>query len=165
MLLQIIYSEQTGQKDLCDSSTGLTKCPHHDCMMPILDENLTYEGFMWFPNCPSHLCHNDTDNWLNFSSDNVDFLCLEYWSAMSCGACLNNYSLTQSSMKCSKCNSNNYFSLVLLFTLAGVGLIASLLLLQITFAGGSNNGFIFYDNITNIIKDISFSRDKLPPKP
>ena len=84
---------------------------------------------------------------------------------MSCGACLNNYSLTLSSMKCSKYNSNNYFSLVLLFTLAGVGLIASLLLLQITFAGGSNNGLIFYDNITNIIKDISFSRDKLPPKP
>ena len=61
----------TGHEDFCDSSTGLIKCPQQDWMKPILDENLTYQGFMWSPNCPVHLCHNNKDNWLNFSSDNV----------------------------------------------------------------------------------------------
>ena len=43
-------------------------------------------------------------------------------------------SLTLSSLKCSKCNSNNYLSLVLVFIQAGVALLASLLLLHITVA-------------------------------
>ena len=47
--------------DLCDSGTGLIKCPQQDWIKPILDENLTYEGFMWSPNCPAHLCRNDKD--------------------------------------------------------------------------------------------------------
>ena len=90
----------TGQKDLCDSRTGRIKCPQHDWMKPILDENLTYQGFKWSPNCPAHLCHNEKDNWLDFSSDNVDFLCLENRTEMLCGACLQNSSLTLSSLKC-----------------------------------------------------------------
>ena len=154
----------THDEDLCNSSTGLIKCPQHDWMKPILDENLTYQGFMWSPNCPAHLCRNDEDNWLDFSSDNVDFLCLENRTALLCGACLQNYSLTLSSLKCSKC-SNNYSSLLLVFPLAGVVLIASLLLLHMTVADGTINGLIFYANMINIIKDILFLQDKLPPNP
>ena len=75
----------TGHKDLCDSSTGLIKCLQHDWMKPILDENLTYEGFMWSPNCPAHFCrHNNKNNLLNFSYFN-DSLCLEYRTAILCG--------------------------------------------------------------------------------
>ena len=155
----------TGHQDLCDSSTGLIRCPQHDWMKPILDENLTYQSFMWSPNCPAHLCRNDKDNWLNFSSDSVDFLCLKYRTAMLCGACLLNYSLTLSSLKCSKCNSNNYLSLLLVFALAGVTLIASLLLLHMTVADGTINGLIFYANITNVIRDHIYPQDKLPPNP
>ena len=155
----------THDEDICNSSNGLIKCPQHDWMKPILDENLTYQGFMWSPNCPAHLCRNDEDNWLDFSSDNVDFLCLENRTAMLCGACLQNYSLTLSSLMCSKCSSNNYLSLLLVFALAGVALIASLLLLHMTVADGTINGLIFYANIINIIKDILFTQDKLPPNP
>ena len=162
---QNLFFKVTGNKDLCDSSTGLIKCPQQDWMKPILDENLTYRGFMWSPNCPPHLCRNDKDNWLDFSSDSVDFLCLEHRTAMLCGACLQNYSLTLSSLKCSKCNSNNYLSLLLVFALAGVALIASLLLLQTTVADGTINGLIFYANIINIIKDHIFPQDKLPTDP
>ena len=134
-------------------------------MKPILYENLTYQGFMWSPNCPAHLCRNDKDSWLDFSSDNVDFLCLEYRTAMLCGACLQNYSLTLSSLKCSKCNSNNYLSLLLVFALAGVALIASLLLLHMTVADGTINGLIFYANTINIIKDLIFPQDKISTDP
>ena len=155
----------TGLQDLCNSSNGRIKCPQQDWMKPILDENLTYQGFMWSPNCPAHLCRNDKDNWLDFSSDNVDFLCLENSTAMLCGACLQNYSLTLSSLKCSKCDSNNYLSLLLVFALAGIVLIASLLLLHMTVSDGTINGLIFYTNIINIMKDIIFSQDKLPPNP
>ena len=157
--------KMTGHEDLCDSSTGLIKCPQQDWMKPILDENLTYQGFMWSPNCPAHLCRNNKDNWLNFSSDNVDFICLEYHTAMLCGACLQNYSLTLSSLKCSKCSSNNYLSLLLVFTLAGVALIASLILLHMTVAEGAINGLIFYANVINITKDIVFPPDSLPLNP
>ena len=155
----------TTHEDLCNSSTGLIKCPQHDWMKPILFENKTYEGFMWSPNCPAHLCHNDRDNWLNFSSDNVDFLCIKNRTAMLCGSCVQNYSLKLTSLKCSKCDSNNYLSLLLVFALAGVALIVSLLLLHMTVADGTINGLIFYANIINIIKDIIFSQDKLPPNP
>ena len=154
--------EVTGHNNLCNSSTGLIKCPQQDWMKPIFDENLTYEGFMWSPNCPAHLCRNDKDCWLNFSSDNVDRLCLEHRTAMLCGACLQNYSLTLGSLECSNCNSNSYLSLLLVFTLAGVALIASLLLLHITVADGTINGLIFYANLINIIKDIVFPPEKLP---
>ena len=82
---------------------------------------------------------------------------------MLCGACLQNYSLTLSSLKYSKCNSNNYLSLLLMFAMAGVVLIASLLLLHMTVDDGTINGFIFYAIIINIIKDIIFSQCKLPP--
>ena len=144
----------TGHEDLCDSSTGLIKCPQHDWMKPIIDENQTYEGFMWSPNYPAHLCRNDKDNWLDFSSGNVDFLCLENRTAIMCGAYLQNYSLTLSSLKCSKCSSSNYLSLLLVFALAGVALIASLLVLHITVADGTINGLIFYGNIINILSKI-----------
>ena len=120
---------------------------------------------MWSPNCPAHMCRNDKDKWLNFSSDNVDFLCLEYRNAMLCGACLENYSLTLSSLKCSKCNSNNYLSLLLVFTLAGVTLIASLLILHISVADGTVNGLIFYANILDIIDDIVIPQNKITPYP
>ena len=155
----------TGHEDFCNSSTGLIKCPQHDWMKPIFDENLTYQGFMWSPNCPAHLCRNDEDHWLNFSSDNVDFLCLENRTAMLCGACLQNNSLTLSSLKCSKCDSNNYLSLLLVFALAGVALIASLLFLHITVADGTINGLIFYANILDLIKGVVFPHDILPPNP
>ena len=155
----------TGLQDLCNYSIGRIKCPQQDWMKPILDENLIYQGFMWSPNCPAHLCQNEKDNWLDFSSDNVDFLCLENRTAMLCGACLQNSSLTLSSLKCSKCSSNNYLSLLLVFALAGVALIASLLLLHMTVADGTINGLIFYANLINIIKDIIFSQDKFPPNP
>ena len=84
---------------------------------------------------------------------------------MLCGACLQNYSLTLSSLKCSKCNSNHYLSLLLVFTLAGIALIASLLLLHMTFAEGTINGLIFYATVINIIKDIVFPPDTLPLNP
>ena len=155
----------TGLTDLCDSSTGLIKCPQHDWMKPILGSNRTYEGFMWSPNCPSHLCHKNEDNWLDFSSDNVDFLCLENHTAVLCGACIQNYSLTLSSLECSKCTSNNYLSLLLVFTLAGVALIAFLLLLCMTVADGTINGLIFYANTINIIKDQIFPHKLLHPNP
>ena len=159
-LLKIIFHQI-----VCNSSTALIKCPQHDWMKPILYENLTYQGFMWSPNCPSHLCRNDKENWLNFSSDNVDFLCLEYRAKMLCGACLQNYSLTLSSLRCSKCNSNNYLSLLLVFALAGVALIASLLLLRITVADGTINGLIFYANIFDNIDDILLPQNEIPPYP
>ena len=89
----------TGHEGLCDSSTGYIKCPQQDWMKPILDENLTYQGFMWSPNCPAHLCHNDKDNWPNFSYDIVDFVCLENRTEILCGTCLQNYSLTMGSLK------------------------------------------------------------------
>ena len=162
---QNLFFKVTGHEDLCDSSTGLIKCPQHDWMRPILDENLTYQGFMWSPNCPAHLCPNDNDNWLDFSSDNVDFLCLEHRTAMMCGACQQNYSLTLSSLKCSNCNSNNYLSLLLVFAFAGVALIMFSLVLHMTVADGTINGLILYANIINITNDHIFPQDKLPTNP
>ena len=157
--------EVTGIQDLCKSNIGCIKCLQHDWMKPILYENLSYKGFMWSPNCPANLCHNEKNNWLDISSDNADFLGLENHTAMLCGACLQNYSLTLSYLECSKCSSKTYLSLLVVLALTGVALIASLLLLHMTIADETINGLIFYANKTNIIKDIFISQDKFPPNP
>ena len=68
---------------------------------------------------------------------------------MLCRACLQNYSMTLNSV----------------FALAGVALIESLPFLCMTVADGTINGLIFLANIINIIKDIIFSLDILPPNP
>ena len=149
-------SEITGHNDLCDVETGLIKSPRNNWMKPLLNTNLNYTGFMWCPNCPFSLCKKSNDNWLNFSSPNVDIQCRDNRTGIVCGACKQNYSLILNSLKCAKCNNNKYTSLILVFILAGIVMIVILTVLNITVAAGTINGLILYANLVNICWNLFF---------
>ena len=56
----------TGYEGLCNIDTGLIKSPIKDWIKPLFNNNESYMGFMWYPNCPSSLCNKSNDIWLNF---------------------------------------------------------------------------------------------------
>ena len=63
-----------------------------------------------------------------------------------CGACKDGYSLTLGNLHCNICSNSN-ISLVIVFALAGMALVAIIFLLRLTVAIGTCNGLIFYANI------------------
>lgn len=99
-------------------------------------------------NCPLDFC--------NATSDSVSFLtpndqCAGNRSGVLCGACRQNYSVVLGSSRCLPCAQKYAFIwLILLFALAGVGLVSLLLILNLTISHGTLNGLIFYVNVISI---------------
>ena len=146
----------------CDINTGLILRPANYWIRPILGANETYNGFMWHSNCPNDYCvpENASDAiMLNFTTTNTDVQCTEHRSGILCGACKEGYSLTLTDFQCTIC-TNKHISLILIFGLAGMALIAILLVLQMTVASGTINGLILYANIIDVYKNIFFPPDK-----
>ena len=113
----------------CDVDTGLVSRPDYSWIKPILDENLTYHGFIWCPVCPKAYCKPGNRShpvWLNFSTNDTDNQCTENRVGTLCGRCKQNHSLILYTLECKVCN-NMYISLLLFFLAAGIGLIALLL--------------------------------------
>ncbi len=77
-----------------------------------------------------------------------------------CGGCVDGYSLVFGSNRCLRC-SNYSILLLLLFAFLGVLLMAVLLLLRISIAGGLLNGVLYFSNIVSLylplfVSDSSF---------
>ena len=72
-----------------------------------------------------------------------------------CGECRRGLSLTLGSPKCKQC-SNRYLSLLLVFPLAGIALVAVLTCLNLTVSVGTINGLILYANIIRAIHPVFF---------
>ena len=102
-------------------------------------------------NCPLNYCSNKK---INISLQNRDIQCKNNRGGILCGGCIGNYSIVLGSWKCRKCTNlsrYNFIWLTVVIALAGVVLVAFLLLVKMTVSSGTINGFIFYANI------ISFS--------
>ena len=128
--------------------------------------NNSYRGFLWYSNCPNEYCNNNSSQrtLLNFSTPNTsNNQCANHRQGILCGTCEEGYSLTLNSLECKKCE-NKFLSLLVVFGLAGVGLIVLLLLLHITVASGTVNGLIFYANLFHVHRDIfyPFRREMSP---
>ena len=151
----------------CDVDTGLVTRPDYSWMKPILDENLTYHGFIWCPVCPNAYCKPGNRSHpvcLNFSTNDTDNQCTENRVGTLCGRCKQNHSLILYTLECNVCQ-NTYISLLLFFLAAGIGLIALLLTLHMTVAAGAINGLILYANIVNVHRDLFLPRDKTGVNP
>ena len=151
----------------CDIDTGLVIHPDYSWMKPILDENLTYHGFIWCPVCPNAYCKPGNRShpvWLNFSTNDTDNQCTENRVGTLCGRCKQNHSLILYTLECKVC-SNMYTSLLLFFLAAGIGLIALLLTLHMTVAAGAINGLILYANIVNVHRDLFLPQEKTGVSP
>ena len=99
-------------------------------------------------NCPLDYCQ--------VSSPTISLLfpdqqCANHRSGVLCGACKDNYSISLGGSKCSRCTSS-YAAIgwTVLFAVAGLALVALLLVCNMTISAGTLNGLIFYANVVSI---------------
>ena len=103
----------------------------------------TYQGLILHSGCPFDYC---VDRPVPITLDNLDIQCNHNHSGILCGSCKEGYSIALGNLHCLPC-SNDYLALILPFALAGIALVALLLLLRLTVSAGTINGLIFYANI------------------
>ena len=101
-------------------------------------------GFV-FHDCPFDYCVQKPVNISLSSSDSADEQCAYNRTGSLCGMC-KDLSLVFGSLRCQKC-SNYYIFLLIPFALAGIALVAFILLFNMTVATGTIHGLIFYANI------------------
>ena len=154
------------------SNLEITRTASEDFWVSVDNTNGT-EGLILHPHCPFDYCTTDTVNFtLNDVSltdndtltnatmndtdstdyaigNSIDAQCNYNRSGLLCGKCQKGFSLVFGSSKCLKC-SNSYLSLLIAFALAGIVLVAFLLVLKLTVAVGTINGLIFYANIVSV---------------
>ena len=143
----------------CDSSTGsfIKKSQSRAWISYIDDTNLT--GYLIYPNCPFDYCYSNSFTPsidLNLS-DGADAQCAFNRSSLLCGSCQSDFTLSLGSSHCLQCPSYwpiHLIAITLAAILAGIALVALLLLLNMTVSVGSLNGLIFYVNIVYANKNI-----------
>ena len=137
----------------CDiSSESLTK--NYQSVTWISYDNVSSNsGYLVYLNCPYDYCKSSqqSSTHINLNEPSgADAQCAFNRSSLLCGSCQTGLSLSLGSSLCLSCPS--YWPVLLVFItiaalIAGVALIAILLLLNMTVAVGSMNGLIFYANI------------------
>ena len=108
-----------------------------------------FSDYLIYPYCPLNYCKDNAE--LNLNTQNgVDIQCAAFRTGTLCGACQPHYSLSLGSTRCIECHS--YWPAVFVFILAasflaGLALVALILVLNLTVAVGTMNSIIFYANI------------------
>ena len=121
--------------------------------MGTIYDNKTYVGLILHSGgCPFDFC---IDTPVSITLDNLDVQCNHNHSGTLCGPCKENHSIALGTLHCLDC-SNAYLALILPFALAGVVLVAVLLLLNLSVAVGTVNGLIFYANVVQANRSIFF---------
>ena len=129
-------------------------------------ENTSISPYLFYPYCPLDYCQSPTEEvHINLNLPNgSDTQCTNNRGGFLCGSCLNNYSLSLGSSKCLKCPDNWYIlvaGITIAAILAGIILVITLLVLNITVAIGTINSIIFYANIINANRNTYFSQPNL----
>ena len=101
-------------------------------------------GFV-IQDCPFDYCVQKPVNINLSNSDSADEQCAYKRTGILCGMC-KDISLVLGSSRCEQC-SNYYIFLLVPFALAGIALVAFVLLFNMTVATGTIHGLIFYANI------------------
>ena len=114
----------------CNVDDGSIVRSRNTFWMKPLYENGTYKGLVLHSHCPFDYC---VDTQVNITFDDLDAQCNHNHSGMLCGSCKDNFSIALGTLHCLPC-TNNYLALLLPFALAGVSLVAVLLLLQMSVA-------------------------------
>ena len=106
------------------------------------------DHLMMAANCPMDYCQVTPDT---ISLIFPDKECANRRSGVLCGACQLNYSITLGGSKCLPCTNRYAFIwLIVIFALAGIFLVALLLVCNMTISQGTLNGLIFYANVIAI---------------
>ena len=110
--------------------------------------NSDHQGYILHKHCPFDYCRPPTEDVsvnLNIE-DGSNVLCAFNRSGKLCGSCVDGLSLSLGSSHCRPC-SNDWITLLCVFAIAGITLVAFLLEFNFTVAVGTFNGLIFYANI------------------
>ena len=141
----------------CDGYTGafLRKAQSKAWITFINDSKLP--GYLLYSNCPFDYC-NSLNILIDLNQPNgADSQCAFNRSSMLCGSCQPGLSLSLGSPLCLQC-PNNWPTLLAGITItaviAGIALVAILLVLNMTIAVGTLNGLVFYANIVYANKSI-----------
>ena len=116
----------------------------------------TNETIAIHQHCPYDYCNS---NVLSFNLSSPDDQCNYNRSGTLCGACQPGLSLVLGTSKCKKC-SNLWLLLTIVFALAGIALVAVLMLLNLTVTTGTINGLIFYANVVRANNAVFFPGNK-----
>ena len=108
--------------------------------------NYTNETEFVIHDCPFDYCVEKPVNISLSSLNSANKQCAYNRTGILCGMCQKDLSLVFGSSRCKEC-SDNYISFLILFALAGIALVAFILLLNLTVATGTIHGLIFYANI------------------
>ena len=118
--------------------------------------NESYGGLILHSSCPFDYC---MDAPVLVKLNDLDIQCAHDHSGTLCGACKTNYSIAFGTLHCLRC-SNAYVALILPFALAGVALVAVIILLDLSVATGTINGLIFYANIVQANSSVFFPQGR-----
>ena len=146
----------------CACMPQLEKTPTITCN--VNTQTITRHGEMWIgynndndcviihQNCPFDYC---SDNNISFTFNMTKEQCLHNRSGLLCGQCDEGLSLMLGSNRCGQC-TNNHLALIIPFALAGIALVAFVIVLNLTVSVGTINGLIFYANVVKIYEHIFF---------
>ena len=132
---------------------------------------ITRQGDIWIGNisdcviahnpCPFDYCNKAQ---VNFSCTDPDPQCALNRTGILCGRCQDGLSLALGSNNCIQCPQFSYLALIIPFAAAGFGLVAFLMVLNLTVSIGTINGLIFYASIVKISEStgIFFPNGSIP---
>ena len=140
----------------CDSNTrSFVRSQSRVWISYINDSNIT--GYLVYENCPFDYC-TSLSLPIDLNHPNgADVQCAFNRSSLLCGSCQSGLSLSLSSSCCLQCPSfwpGLLIVITLATILAGLALVALLLLLNMTVAVGTLNGLIFYANVVYANKSV-----------
>ena len=118
----------------------------------VKNNNSNTSGYLIYPHCPLDYCLPSYSNvQINLNVDNgADAQCAYNRSGILCGVCQPGLSLSLGSSHCINCSKawyKEFVAIIIITLLAGIVLIALLMVLNLTVAVGTLNGLIFYANI------------------
>ena len=135
-------------------------------------KSITRQGNTWIGNisdscvvvhtpCPFDYCNTAQ---VSFSLTDPDPQCALKRTGILCGSCRDGLSLALGSNNCILCPGFSYLALMIPFAAAGCGLVALLMVLNLTVSIGTINGLIFYASIVKISEStgIFFSNGCIP---
>ncbi|XP_064389969.1 uncharacterized protein LOC135337884 [Halichondria panicea] len=129
----------------------ITNCSEENGTIKLESNNNIWIGVTNTTNGSGYVVSNCTFDYcvlkpVNISLSNPDEQCAYNRSGVLCGKCEPGLSLVLGTSRCELC-SNTYLLLLLPFSLAGIVLVAFILVFNITVATGTIHGLIFYTNI------------------
>ena len=166
--LQVVEMQITNCTCECHSgiSQYMERCDSHNGSLVKRNESRAWisyindTGYLVYPNCPFDYCLSTSPGptfILTSQPNGADAQCAFNRSSQLCGSCQPDHSLSLGSSRCLLC-PGYWPALLVAITIAaiiaGIALVALLLVLNMTVAVGTLNGLIFYANVVYAYQSI-----------